>query len=505
MAFETNNFNVAKKVALPKNQLNVECNVACSDEISKVLSISGEACLSGQEVLSGTVNYSAYIDLCIVYINNDGEIGKVNSTCPFSSKFNSEQIQNGQKATILLKTLDCTIDGISADNIRATCTLEEKCLLVDNQEIKSIRCEDDDVQTKQEKIIVNKFLGEAEEKINVKSELNIRDSIKRVILTESQVLVKNVESGNNFVSISGDLIVRVLYLTENDKFESNYVYESFKEELELEGANKESKVEGRAQVLRDSVKVTLDQEEKGSKILLEVPISLNVKAYTSVEAEVIQDLYSTKNELGITTSSFEMTCVCTTTMLEGKIDGSLTLDEDKPRVDKIMFVGGNSVSITNTYVKDEEIYLEGIAKSNVIYLNDEENMLNSVLLEVPFVITDKFANEECEGDISVDAVVCDVDVVVKKGRELFYDAKIKANVNFCHDQVSGVISDVMVTEELPQMDCNMQLIYAHAGQGLWDIAKQARVKEDVLQAQNPDVIFPLSEDQGLILFYQKFN
>ena len=86
MAFEANNFNVAKKFVLQKGEVNIECNISVSDEITKVLSVSGEACLSGSEVLQGTINYTGYIDACIVYLNNEGEIGKVNSTCPFSSK-----------------------------------------------------------------------------------------------------------------------------------------------------------------------------------------------------------------------------------------------------------------------------------------------------------------------------------------------------------------------------------------------------------------------------------
>ena len=86
MAFEANNFNVARKVVLPKSEVNVECNISITDEITKVLSVSAETCVSGSEVLNGVINYSAYADVCIVYLNNEGEIGKVNSTCPFSSK-----------------------------------------------------------------------------------------------------------------------------------------------------------------------------------------------------------------------------------------------------------------------------------------------------------------------------------------------------------------------------------------------------------------------------------
>lgn len=503
MAFEPNNFSVARKIALPKSQVNVECNSSLTDEITKVLSVSGQACVSSCEVLAGTVNYAGYVDLCVVYLTSDGEIGKVNSNCPFSSKFTGEAIENGQKCHISLRLLDCEVQSISQDVLKGVCTIEEECYLFDNHEIKSIKCVDEDVCSKNETIKVESFVGATSGTANVTSEFNLREQVKRIVMTESQVLVKNVESGNNFVSISGEVVSRVLYLTENDKFESGYVYDGFKEELELDGATSESHAEAYASVKRDSINVTLDQDEKGGKITLQVPIEISVKAYNTVEIEVVKDIYSTKSELGITTSSFDMSCVCASSTIEGKIDGSLTLDDDKPRVDKIMFVGGNNVVITNAYIKDEEIVLEGIAKSSVVYLNDEDSSLNAVALEVPFVLTDKCTYDFADGQLNVDAIVCDVDVVVKKGRELFYDARVKANVNFCHDEVSGVITEIVNQEQLPQRDYAMELIFGARGQDSWELAKQARVREDMLLAQNPEVVFPLEEDQNLVLFFQK--
>ena len=38
---------------------------------------------------------------------------------------------------------------------------------------------------------------------------------------------------------------------------------------------------------------------------------------------------------------------------------------------------------------------------------------------------------------------------------------------------------------------------------LSNIEKNAKVKEEQIIAQNPEVVFPLMEDTGLILFYQK--
>ncbi|MCM1324933.1 MAG: DUF3794 domain-containing protein [Acetobacter sp.] len=505
MTFESNNFNVVRKTRLPKGEFNVECNIQVASPASKILTVSAEASVSSYEVLSGSINYAGSIDARIVYLTEEGEICTVASSCPFSSKFDSESITSGQKAIISVKVVDHDIESLTADNIRLICNIEQSGVLVSTNEIQSISSDSPEVCCKSEEMEIIRFVGDATETATVNSEIVVRQPIKKLILTESQALVRSVESGVNFVSVSGEVVSRVLYLTEDDKFETGYIYDGFKEELELEGATRDSQVEAYAFVRSENVRTDIEESDKGIKISIEVPVVLAVKVYENATVNVIKDLYSTTNEIKVSTESFDMTVVCPMEIVESKIDGSLTLDDENPRVDKILFVGGNNVVVSNSFIRDGEINIEGIATTTVVYLNDEANSLNSVQIDVPFVLTDKWNNESEDGILVVDASICDVDVVVKKGREFYYDAKVKACVNYCHNVVSGVITHAEELEAYPEKDYGMELLFARAGQDAWDIAKEAGVKEDMLIMQNPEIMFPLEEDRNLILFYQKQN
>ena len=334
------------------------------------------------------------------------------------------------------------------------------------------------------------------------SEINIRDKVKKIILSESNVLVKSVESGVNFVTMSGEVSTRVIFLNDNDMCDTGYVYDTVHEELEIEGTTRDSLVEGRGEVKQENVTAEIVEDEKGCKIAIKVPIELHATAYSEESLMVVQDLYSTKSDIKVTTESFDNSYVCPMEVVEGKIEGSLVLDEDKPRVDKILFSGGNAVTVTNSYINDGEIFIEGIAKTTVVYLNDEDNALYSAQIDVPFTISDKFSCPE-GGILVVDAIADDVDVAVKKGRELFYDAKVKACVNCCYDKLSAVITEAVETEEYPPRDYAMEVVFARAGQELWEIAKSVKVKEEQIVTQNADVTFPLADDTSLILFYQR--
>ena len=504
MAFEENNFYVAKKYGLAKSDFTVECNVSAGANVLKVLSLSIDGCVQSLETLNGVLNYSAVVDTKIVFLTDDGQINTVCYACPFSSKFESEEITTGASACIDLKVMDYNIDSINGDNIKISVMLQQSGFIVCNKEIKTIRNDDDNVCCKEDEISIIRYIGSASENIEVASEINFRDKVKKLILTESKTLVKSVEAGVNFVTISGDVVSRVLYLNDNDKFENGYLYDSFKQEVELDGVTRESLVEGNAYVAQNSVTTEIVEDEKGSRIVVKVPISINVRAFQDEKLSVIKDLYSIKNEINVTIESFEMSNICPMEHVEGKIEGNLTLEDDKPRVDKILFNGGNNVCVTNSYIKDGEIFVEGIAKTTVVYLNDEDNSLYSAQIDVPFVISDKADYQE-GGIMVVDAIVCDVDVAVKKGRDLFYDAKVKACVCYCVDQSSAVITEAVNGENYPEKDYAMEVVFASANEELWEIAKKTRVKGEQILTQNPEILFPLAEDTSLILFYQKVN
>lgn len=504
MAFEKKNFNVARKISLEKREITVECNISAGANVVKVLALSIDSNVSNSEVLNGAINFSGIIDTKLVFLDEEGQVNTICSTCPFSSRFEGEDIDANQNSIINVKVIDYNVENITGDMVKITVFIQQSGFIVGNREILTISSSDESICLKNEEINVIKFIGSATENICVESEINVRENIKKILLTESSVVVKNIESGVNFVTISGDVVSRVLYISENDKFESGYVYDGFKEEIELIGTTRDSRVEGEVSVKQEEVITELVQDERGGKLIVKVPITITARAYDNEDVNIINDLYSTQGEVNVTTESFSMSEVCPIELVEGKIEGSLTLDDNSPRVDKLLFNGGNSATITNSYIRENEIFIEGIAKTSVVYLNDETSSLHSVQLDVPFTLSDKINCEE-GAIISVDAIVCDVDVVVKKGREFYYDAKIKASVNCCHDLLSGVITQAVVIEENNQKDYAMEIIFAPAGKELWDIAKSAKVKEEQIIAQNPEVMFPTTEDTPLVLFEQRLQ
>ena len=502
MSFEMNKFDVVKKKQLEKSQFEVECNVDANAEVSKILAINHSVQVEKIDVGNGEINYQGFINLSMLYATNENEIGSLNSICPFVSKFLDAELKAGMVVEINVKVENADVTSVSDGFIKVLCKCEQSGEIISVKTIETAVPSDEHMCKKEDEISVNTFIGKVKENFDVDSVVEIKEPLKKLVYADSNVFVKNVECGVNFVSITGEVVTKMLYLSANDRFETCYINESFKEEVSLEGVTRESVAEARARANK-APSVTIEETEKGAKIEIKTPICVEVFAYQEKEERVVKDLYSTTHKLKATTSSFDMTQNLCNENFETKIDGALTLDGNKPRVDKLMFTSPSNVNITNYYLKDGEIYVEGIVQTNVIYLNDELGELFSVLMEVPFVVSEKTSVENEQASINVQVMICDVDVVVKKGREFLFDAKLKVNVCYDCEKMGAVITKVEQEEEYPERDYAMELYFGQNGQNSWDIAKEMRINEDELLAQNPETNFPLAQDENLILFYQK--
>lgn len=503
MSFETKSFNVVRKKKLEKSDFSVECNVELAGEIEKILSVSARAQVENQEVLGGEINYAGAIDLRVIFLTSDGEIGTTSAVCPFTSKFENSDIQIGDCARISVNVVNYQIGTFNMGVLKISCQVQQEATLIENRQLSQVQPTDAHICIKEEDVFLQTFVGTTGKTFDVQSEVSIKEPIKKFMFADSQVFVKNVDTEANFVSVSGEIVTKILYLSQNDKFETSYITEDFKEEIEFEGVTPESKIEVFANIKSNQTKFDVEEKDKSLRAVITNPVELQIFAFQEKAECFAKDLYSTTNELQVGAESFDMTKVFNAETFDAKIDGTLVLDENKPRVDKLMFVGECSLNLTNAYIKEQEIFVEGIASTNVVYLNDETNSLNSVLIEVPFVASDK-TKIDCE-DVSVEAsaLLYDVDVVVKKGREFFFDGKLKVGVDYACDIVEAVISNVQEGATLPEKDSGLEVYFGSEGQTAWDIARDMRVDEDTIYSQNPDVSFPLQKDENLVVFYQK--
>ena len=280
---------------------------------------------------------------------------------------------------------------------------------------------------------------------------------------------------------------------------------SFKQEFDAEGATKETILDFMPYVIYDETEVVLDDTDDGTTISIKIPMLFCFNLYEKQNSMNIVDIYSTKNILEIVKDDYFCDNIISPFVIDGKIEGSVDLFEENPRVDKFLCATNIHANLTNTYIKDKTIYLEGISTANVLYLNDEtEGVINSVQIEVPFVTSNQTDLDDLT-NLSAKISLNNVDIMIKRGREIFFDAKIKALVCANKETIITTITSVDSIGEVSQNESSLEIYFGKTGESIWDIAKNLKIPSQTILNQNQHLTDPLEKDENIAIYYQRTN
>lgn len=495
-------FLVAKRRKLTTEQVVVECsvNLESGEELAKVLSVKACSNLDSPTVTSNEINFNGKLTLNIIYLTADNLVGSQRNVCPFTFKTAQETTGTVYGKA---KVIETTVENATTTNIKVLCVVEVCVFEIKNEELKMISSAGEDVMTRESELTLVELSATSTQQFVEENTFTTKEQVKSVLSSHSTVVVKDCNAGYNFVSMQGDIITRLIYTVDDgrEKISSTYVINSFKQELEIEGVTKEDKIEVLASVLCDGVTTTINNGEGETAIVVSVPVEATVFAFATKTTTTITDLYSVKNDVQTVTESYEFTNLAECDYFESKIEGTLTLSDETPRVDKLLAVTGEGFIDSTAYVNENEISVEGVCYANLVYLNDETGSVNSVQIEFPFVVNEKSSHNGAE--VSIKISLTDVDAMVKKGRDVYFDAKLKMEVCYYTEEKGGVITDITVGEELATRVHPIEIYFAHQGESLWDIAKQLKVKDSLIFEQNANLTDPLEKDEKIVLYFQK--
>ncbi len=499
-------FLVACKQRLKNLDVALECSVSLdsSESVSKILAVNVEGNCTQVEALTGEAIINGNILVSLVYLTEQGLVGNSAYSSPFSTKIADSCINPTSKVYSKVKSIDAKVQSLNNNTAKVDCLIKLNGYCLNNEEISYLCGASSDVCTMEEQTTFETLTSSLNSSWTENMEITLKEPVRQILSSTCDVYVKDVTSADSFVSVSCELVNKLMYLTDEEtpQIKSVYTKSDVKQEVECKEATKESKVELDLNVVKNGVKNSINEKENEIKVSLEIPLDVCVRIYETKSVNLITDLYSVENLTETTSSSYENSVVCEPICFEKKIEGSLTLTEEEPRIDKLLAVNYSKAIVTNEYIDDGEYSLSGVITSNLIYFNDEDNNVNSVDVEIPFVVSTK---TDYEGDVLADLSVAveDVDVMVKKGRDVYVDALIKVRTNVCKNVHGAVISELVYADQVPQKDCAIEIYFAKSGERIWDIAKKLFVKPEEIYSQNPQVHEVLEQDEKLAIYYQK--
>ena len=137
--------------------------------------------------------------------------------------------------------------------------------------------------------------------------------------------------------------------------------------------------------------------------------------------------------------------------------------------------------------------LSGIISANIIEKGGENYFPKRVLIPFEFAFN-------VNGDSEYKFTPIIENLNFKFRPDLEFEIQLKVAVTEMMTEFYDVVTDISVGEELQPKTNAISVYIAHSGDSLWNVCKELGAEEDVIMELNPNITFPLSGDERIIIY-----
>ncbi len=478
----TINLQIDTKVNI-KTILNVRCYIF--DE--KIESASGKAVVSGK------------LGVKVLYIDTDNITNTITETQPFSETILDNAIT--ADCFINLTSVSTMCEILSNDGIlKVGCNVSFVPIVYVNLAMNASLPMDEQTISKKSTFATKTIVNKIETNFNYTTNFETNNNISKILNSESVFCLSELTPQDGYAIVEGKLFSNIIYeTTENEETVVKSLSDVFniKTDLELENLTQDSVLDLTFKVDSSCENITTELEDDNNIITINNVIKVKGLVLKDVSLELVEDLYSTKNELEINKTTREFMCTTKKACLSEIVAGEISLNKDESAIEEI--VSNNTIcsEITNSYVKNNTLYFEGIINSTVIYL-DESKELKRKLVELPFVLNTKI---ECTS-LPTNHIELSINTNKIKARrgtiiEIEYDVEICACVYENKNQ--EIIDGITLGKSLDFSQFDYQIFIAKPNESIWELCKRIKCHPDDINLYNKNLPISFSGGEKIII------
>lgn len=495
-----------KKINVVQTRVDLTVQPQDDENIAKVLGVDAKANISNVEILNGEANYTACITFNVAYLNDNKQICNMTDKTSVNGKIDDNTLSSLMEALYKIEVVDVSIESASSSEVRVSATLELTLEVIDFNAVEKYEPLDKNVLTKTEHFEMLTKCDCGKNTLVIEDQFDLKQNVYKVINKCTDVCVKQITSGTGYYTVEGEVFVKACLCILDGEDTTYKVFTEtipFKEEVDAENLAKDCLMESSVCVMNDEVVFELINNDNLTALKVSVPLLIKYVALKKTEVELPCDAYSLTHKINLITDTYFASTIDNSSHNK-HIEGNIEIDENMPRIAKVLMVMDGNLNITNIATENGSVRVEGVLTTTVVYkADDDEESINSVQVEVPFSLTLDVDNLKVDDELFVIGNIVEILVKAKKGKELDIDADLVFNVENYSKKAESFVKEVILTEEIPQSPYPLAIYLAPAGSSLWDISKHLNVKEDLIVAQNPNLEYPLESPQSIVYFNQK--
>jgi hypothetical protein len=490
------------KTKIEKTELTIDGKFAIEQgkEIAKVLSIDGKPYILDEIVKVGEYTLKGKMCFELIYLSEDGNIYSNNSCSDFESTIKNDKITENTIVEPFIKVVDITMPSVKTNEVKVGAILNIEGYIINLKEISSF-VPNQDVMVKYKTKNYYEYKGKLSQKVNLDNEVKIKGDLNNIIGINTSLIVKDCFCGNDFVTVSGDLIYNVLYNASTDKLDLKQVTESvpYKQEFELDGATTETKCTANVFLVPDEMKVSVVQEDNYNTIKITTPLLFRVFAYNESSYEDVEDMFSLSYELKENRQEINYLNKIDELSFTENITNKTTLTPDK--INYLGYYSPNNV-ITNVKFDDNNISIEGVISLNAFYNKEGSEEVFSNTIEIPYATNEKNTNG-LKDNVNITSTIEDISVKQNGDNELEITSKINYELTSFNSEINNMLLSSTIVGDKILDDSALTILIGKKGDTLWDLSKRLNISTDEILLQNKDLKEPLNGGERIIIYRQK--
>ena len=496
--YETINFN-CKKCEL-KEQIKVECGAVSSEDVSSVLSVSAWANVNETEAKDGQINYSGRATFFISYLSTDGQIKKTECGSEFRGTIKDERITESAKVYA-----DAVIDKAETDT--SGVKLVAKAFVTVSVEIsdctpyRALSGGDNLILNAGETPVIRSYSAK-KTVYPIEEQYELPYAVSEVLSHGAHAVITAVQCGVSSIIVDGEVITSAIALqksSQNDIIKENRNF-AFRAELECEDAMPSMTATARVKEKAFKIDVAVDEENGKSAVTVSVTLVFDGEAFSEEMVSVATDAFSTERELEVIKTELPYYKACDLRSVNCAVSGRAVISELPPSA-TILAVGGEKAELLSTVCGQGQTTITGVL-SAVAYLRDGDGRVFTENIETPFesVIDCAFS---CDTELSVRLKATRGRAKIVTLTEIELESEIIVTVYPTERQSVRLVGEIKAGKEKSAEKSGISVYIAQDGEEQWELAKRINVCPDEISRINPDLQFPLTGKERIIIYRQK--
>lgn len=433
---------------------------------------------------NGKAIFSGKIGVKVIYIDTDNMSNTIVETSSFSETIIDNAITSDCYINLDTRIVNQIISKDAPLKINLEISLSP--ILYLNLKINT-ELNTENLITKTKEIETNEICGFIDNNFDYTINLETKDNITKILDYNCHFACENISTFDDKLVVDGKMFTVLLYETTHNG--ENVIKKltdlsNIKNELNLPNLA-DCNLDVNFCVDKSKEMIETDIEDSLSTITLTHRIKVKGVALKPINFEVVEDLYSTLNETEPSHTKRDFNKIKTCKSIVETITNETQLTDDETAIDDVVANLNIVPEITNKYVKDNCLYVEGVISSTIVYL-DENRDYKQKNIELPFIVNTKIEMEKMNS-LHLTVTVVDTHVKAKRGTILEVEYTTQFNICMYESLEVDLIDNVTIKTPYDFSAYDYQIYLAKPMETMWELAKRIRISPDDLLKYNKDL------------------